>query len=505
MGGSLRTRLVLAIGIPFLLVYGAMSWLLAVRWREDDKVRLELAAIERIAVLAGRIDDRVRLAGLEAVSADGLADLDRQADVSELKPRFVIVDREGRVVHDSAKTFVPGTDLQSLVDDRLKIDVQHALHAVTQGSRGLLLVEGLFANDARWLAYAPIPAFGGAVFAAAPESAVLAGTEAQIRLALGLLGVGLIVLLAIVWWMSSYITRPVSKLATAVTTLGRGDLSARVEGVTTRDEIGALAGAFNTMVDDLGRHVDALEKATAAREKLESELAAARTIQNALLPKSLPTGADFRCAAKNLPARHVAGDFYDAFEDRGAIVLVVADVSGKGLASALYMAVAKTMLQRALLASPSLTAAVSDANDALERESIGSMYLTAFVARFDPSTGRLQWLNAGHPEPWRLGTGAPTPLGASTGGPVGMFPRRKFEERETVLAAGERLVVFTDGVPEAQDAGGEFYGDERLAALLASSPPENAEATCARLADTIWKFQAGELADDLTVMVLERA
>ena len=87
-----------------------------------------------------------------------------------------------------------------------------------------------------------------------------------------------------------------------------------------------------------------------------------------------------------------------------------------------------------------------------------------------------------------------------------MFPRRKFEERETMLAAGERFVVFTDGVPEAQDAGGEFYGDERLAALLAAAPaPEGAEATCGRVADAIWKFQEGELADDLTVMVLERA
>jgi sigma-B regulation protein RsbU (phosphoserine phosphatase) len=501
----LRLRLVLAIGLPLLAVYGTMTWLLAVRWHREAVAQLEAAAIQRVAALAGRLDDRARLGGPAAVSAGGLADLDREVARAGRDARFLLVDSSGRILHDSAAQAPVGGGFADTAPEDRRAEVEAAVRDALGGRRNVLRVQGVVSPGIRWAAYAPVPALGGAVFATVPESKVLEGTRVQIRLALGLLGIGLVVLLGIVWAMSAHVTRPLARLARAVDTLGHGDLTTRVEGVATRDEIGALAKAFDRMVGDLREHVAALERATAARERMEGELLAARGIQTAMLPKTLPRGPGFDLAARNAPARHVAGDFYDAFDDRGAVVLVVADVSGKGLPSALYMAVSKAVLRRALAVAPSLAAAVKETNDALEREGIGAMYLTAFVGRYEPGSGRLRYVNAGHPAPWRTGRGAPAGIGETTGGPIGMLPGRRFEERETALEEGESLVVFTDGVPEASREDGEFFGDERLAALLGSSPAgESAEAACGRIAAAVDSFQSGNLADDVTVMVLRR-
>jgi len=290
--------------------------------------------------------------------------------------------------------------------------------------------------------------------------------------------------------------------------LGQGNLDAGVTGVESRDELGDLARAFNTMVSDLRGHIEARQREAEARQKVESELLVARKIQNDLLPKRLPTIPGFTLFARNLAARHVAGDFYDTFTTPdGRIVFLVADVSGKGLPSAMYMAVSRTVLRRLLVAGAPLAEAIGEASDALEAENVGSMYLTLFAATMDPATGAFRYVNAGHPPPWRVDvSGDATAVGAATGAPVGLFSGTRYEEGEDRLAPGDRLVVFSDGVPEARRPDGEFYGDERLAALLAAGPrSESAEDMGARVLAAIESFQAGELADDVTVLVVGRA
>jgi sigma-B regulation protein RsbU (phosphoserine phosphatase) len=277
--------------------------------------------------------------------------------------------------------------------------------------------------------------------------------------------------------------------------------------VESRDEIGELARAFDKMVADLKHHVTALQRETAAREVVLSELRVAREIQTALLPKRLPAGAEFELQARNLAARHVAGDFYDAFQVAGdRVVFLVADVSGKGLPSALFMAVSRIVLRRALVESASPAAAVREVNESLVSESVGSMYLTLFVGFYEPATGKIRYVNAGHPLPWRVSaSGKPSPFGEVTGGLVGLLPGMKFEEREEQLQQGDRLVVFTDGVPEARRGEEEFYGDERIAALLGDGPAEEAAGPlCDRIIAAVDAFQNGNLADDVTVLTLVR-
>jgi sigma-B regulation protein RsbU (phosphoserine phosphatase) len=279
-----------------------------------------------------------------------------------------------------------------------------------------------------------------------------------------------------------------------------------VTGVTSSDEIGELAGAFNRMVGDLKQHVDALTHETAAREAVESEMRVGREIQSSLLPGQFPGDDRFELHATNLPARHVAGDFYDWFWlDDGKLVFLIADVSGKGVPAALFMAVARTVLRQVCDGAKSLAQAIDRANDALEETGVASMYVTLFIALFEPATGELRYVRAGHPAGYVVAArGAVEGFGDLSGRPVGLLPGAGYDEGRGRLAPGECLLLFTDGVPEAEGEDGEFFGDERLQRMLQELGGESAEAVCQAVAQRIAAFEGGTPHDDVTLLALRR-
>jgi sigma-B regulation protein RsbU (phosphoserine phosphatase) len=504
---SIRWRLVLAIGVPLLVVYAAIVALLVGELRARNLVRLEATVEDRVLTLAGWVEDRIETAEGAGDPVRALAGFsDRVAGLRDASSVFLVADREGRIVHDSEGNALVGTTLQEIVEGSGRADVATLFRDASSGGSGIARLPGIRSPEVRWFGYASVPSIGGVVIVTVPESVVTAFSRSQLRYGIALLSAGLVLILIVVLAMGTRIVRPFSRLAEGVRELGTGDLDAKVEGVDRSDELGDLARSFNRMVVDLKHHVAALQQETAAREAIEGELRVGRKIQQALLPKRLPSGPGFDLATKYDPARHVAGDFYDAFPKAGGFVFVVADVSGKGLPSALFMAASKTVLQRALSITPSLAEAVAATSDALEKEEVGSMYLTAFVGHYEPETGRLRYVNAGHPPPLvRTASGAVAPLGEPTGGPVGLLPGRKFEERETVLERGSALLAFTDGAPEARRSDGEFYGDERLRAFAAGPACGGTAAEIAEaLSREIVEFQGETLADDLTVLVLRR-
>lgn len=386
-------------------------------------------------------------------------------------------------------------------------DLEALGRRIEAGETGIARAPGLLSPEPRWFAYAPVRSLGGYLIASIPESVILAFSRRQIFLSFALLSAGLLALLGIIVVMSTRITAPLSRLALAVTDLGKGNLKTRVTDVPEGDEIGNLAASFNRMVADLDRHVEALQRETAAREKVEGELRVARGIQTALLPRRLPAGDRFEISAVNLAARHVAGDFYDAFlRNPDTLVFLVADVSGKGLPAALFMAVSRTVLRRLLQGDAPLAQVLAQANEALEGENVGGMYVTLFVGIYDISSGSLRYANAAHPVPHRIdAAGKVTDLGEVTGTMVGLLPARAYEEKVERLAVGDRIVIVTDGVPEAKDAGEEFFGDERLRAVLEAGPSgETAEALRRRVIAAVESYQGENLADDVTVMTLRR-
>src|SRR5436305_2808609 len=242
---------------------------------------------------------------------------------------------------------------------------------------------------------------------------------------------------------------------------------------------------------------------------LQGELATARKIQASILPAAPPPLAGLDLAVRYVPAAEVAGDFYDFLPvDDRRLTLLVADVSGHGVPAALIASMVKVAAaaQAEQAASP---ARVLTGMGRIFHGKLRNQFITAACLGVDLATGRLLAASAGHPPPllWRAATGQVEEL--PPGGPVlGRLARVEYRETAAPLAAGDRVLLFTDGIPEARDPAGEPFGDERLRDLLAAHAGLAAEplaaALLARIVAWTGRGGAGEegFEDDLTVVVL---
>lgn len=242
-----------------------------------------------------------------------------------------------------------------------------------------------------------------------------------------------------------------------------------------------------------------------AHEKVVQELAMAAEIQASFLPESLPALAGWQLAATLRPARQTSGDYYDVIElPGGRLGLVIADVADKGTGAALYMALSRTLLRTYALEYPERPEkALYAANKRLLLDSRSSMFVTVFYGILDPADGTLRYVNAGHNPPLLLhGPGAPLML-RNTGIPLGVMHGAAWATEAVTLAPGGRLVLYTDGVSEAQDAQGEPFDMARL--VDAAREGDGAQAAQAAILSAVARF-VGDAPqhDDITLLVVTR-
>ena len=251
------------------------------------------------------------------------------------------------------------------------------------------------------------------------------------------------------------------------------------------------------------------EREAAAR--VAGELAAARRIQQSLLPDPREAFAGetrFAVAARLEPARVVGGDLYDFFRlDADRIFALIGDVSGKGMPGSLFMAVSKALCKStALRAGGDLAGAVRQANREISRDNREAMFVTAFVVILDARTGGLAYLSAGHDAPYLLGGPADglRRLRDSGGPPLGVIDEFPYEAASARIEAGVSLCLVTDGVTEARSRDGALYGRARLETLLAAIPPGRGPGEIAdAVLDDVRRFGGGaEAADDVAVVVV---
>jgi PAS domain S-box-containing protein len=243
------------------------------------------------------------------------------------------------------------------------------------------------------------------------------------------------------------------------------------------------------------------------RQRIEQELHVARVIQQTLLPKSVPELEGYQIAAYYQPAREVGGDFYDFFElGDGHLGLVVGDASGKGMPAALVMAstrsVLRTVAQRGGVAPEEMLA---EANEILYPDNPPNMFVTCFYGILEPESGRLIYANAGHDLPYvRHGDGDAVKLRAR-GMPLGLMPGMSYEQKETILQAGETALLYSDGLVEAHDPRGEMFGFSRLRTLIAEHGEEGSLGNL--LLEELYSFtgEGWEQEDDITLLTLRRS
>lgn len=254
--------------------------------------------------------------------------------------------------------------------------------------------------------------------------------------------------------------------------------------------------------------------------RIEQELAVARRIQQSFLPRTLPALPGWELAAYSRGAQAVGGDFYDCITlADGRIGLVVADVCGKGVTAALFVALTRSLLRAAsqapwifqgdmaLDAESVLTGALWLVNDYICREhGESNMFITLFYAVLDPASGTLAYVNAGHNPPLLVAPGGATISETDAGTlPVGIMPAQTYEVQRAFIAPGERLVAFSDGITEAMDVAGEPFNDARLHAALRANPALPSAALVETIIAEVDAYATGApQADDITLLIVTR-
>lgn len=321
-------------------------------------------------------------------------------------------------------------------------------------------------------------------------------------------------LLLLLGGLNVYLRRAFAPLDEAIgvlDALSRGDTSVAVRGGGKPDEIGRIAEAVNVFRE----HAIQVQRAERQREKyrrrqnqlaaLRQELDIAHNMQQSILPTVFPREAAYQIHATMLPAREVGGDFYDFFQVRpGEVGLVVADVSGKGIPAALFMAVSRTVLKATAVTGLGPGDCLVAVNDLLAEENPAEMFVTLFYGILDTRTGRLAYANGGHNPPFvRRADGRVEALAGTDGLALGIVDQMPYDETAVDLAPGDTLLLYTDGVTEALDTGSAEYTAERLAAAVAAFPDGGVEDLVGHVLQDVAAFVGpAEQADDLTMLAV---
>jgi sigma-B regulation protein RsbU (phosphoserine phosphatase) len=327
---------------------------------------------------------------------------------------------------------------------------------------------------------------------------------------LALIAIFLMVEIASLWTgikLTRSITGAVHELYEGTQHVQRGDFTYRIP-VQGNDQIADLSQSFNTMTQNLGRLIIVAKE----KERLESELAIAREVQNQLFPKNPPLALSLELRGVCNPARSVSGDYYDFIAlPNHALAFAIGDVAGKGISAALLMATIQSTMRTQLSYTNgdgprhrSASSLVGTLNRQLYATTSPEKYATFFFALYDEGTHAITYTNAGHLAPMLL-HGSEIRMLDSTGTVVGAFPVAKYGEETVTLEAGDVLLTYTDGIVEPENVYGEMFGEYRLKDLLVKYAHTDSTELIARTMEAVVEWTgAGELQDDITMVVARR-
>jgi serine phosphatase RsbU (regulator of sigma subunit) len=245
------------------------------------------------------------------------------------------------------------------------------------------------------------------------------------------------------------------------------------------------------------------------RQRLAEELEIGRQIQLGLLPERCPLVPGWEFAAAYRAARQVGGDFYDWIQlpdEPQRLSMVIADVTGKGIPSALFMACSRAVIRSESVAGRDPALTLREANRILVQDMHSRLFLSVFYATLDTRSGRVIYARGGHDRPlWLRGDSGESHWLTANGRLLGAFEDVALEEQELALAPGDLLVFYTDGVTEARDCSGKLFGRERLKALVEASAAAGAQQLQEAIVEAVDAF-AGDTpqSDDLTLLVVKR-
>jgi sigma-B regulation protein RsbU (phosphoserine phosphatase) len=444
-----------------------------------------------------------------------------------------VIDDNGQVLFSPAQEGVFKAELSEQATDLRSLENKAFAEFVTGALRErapltLLEIDG----KAYYLTGAPLETLGWTVLSVVekeiteqPTKALLAQFEAINKESLAeyekgsanstrtvLVLTGVIVLLALTGALvlAAKVVRPLERMTRKIQTLGGDNLQFTMEdSFRTKDEIEILAENFAALSGKTVRYLQEVERVTAEKERIGTELALATRIQADMLPNifpPFPERSEFDIYASMDPAKEVGGDFYDFFlVDEDHLCMVIADVSGKGVPAALFMMASKIILASQAKQGKSPAQILTDSNASICSNNREQMFVTVWLGILEISTGRLTAANAGHEFPAiRRPDGSFELYRDKHGLVIGGMDGIRYKEYELQMEPGAKLFLYTDGVPEATNAEMELYGTDRMIDALNEDPMAAPEQILQNVRTAVDAFvQEAEQFDDLTMLCIE--
>lgn len=421
---------------------------------------------------------------------------------------FIIAAGDGTIVYDRRPERILITKLADLARASDNAELERALPGILGGKAGVVDVPGWDDPERKWLFHAPITSTGWTFIAIRPEREALAGIHRRMVIAASALAGTLVIIIGCIAFVSARMARPLSSLTDQVGEIAGGNLDARVTNVTSRDELGRLANAFNAMAGRLREHVERLAEERASRERVERDLSIARDIQQGLLPDKAPALKGYDVSGWSRPADETGGDYYDwqPLPD-GSIAISLADVTGHGIGPALVTAVCRAYARASFPQEVDIGKVLNRINVLLCEDLQAERFVTFVVAVVNPLLHVIRLLSAGHGPLFYYSAAEDNVLQFNAHHmPMGLMsdimhgPPSEFR-----VAVGDALVLVTDGFLEWPNDSGEQFGEERLAETIRASHGLSSACMIERMVADVERFAGGsKQLDDLTAVVLKR-
>ncbi len=505
--GRLAILICLVVGV-FIGVAGTVSIKQSIK--QIEKTARE-NAFSKLDLIATKIQDVVMMEydGAENVSINDIQDVVNEIRPYESAYNIILDNLGGCVAHtepEKIKSFEK-IRIPERITDTVILGIGKEM---MEGKRGSRIIYN--DNIKSMVFYTAIPDTHLSVAMVCPLTDVFGGlNELGVKLTIILL-LDMLLIFILVYHVIKKQTKPLRQFSESAVKIAHGDFNAELPAIKTKDEMMILKESFDYMQKSLTEYIEKLTETTSAKERIESELNIAREIQMSMIPKIFPPYPDrndIDIYAYMNPAKEVGGDLYDFFIDDNKIYFAVGDVSGKGVPASLFMAVTRSIFRSVAtsLVDPAkiitaMNKSIADGNDA-------NMFVTLFVGVYDFSTDKFTFSNAGHNPPVLLspdGTATFLDMKPCSGIPVGLFPEFSYKSCTIHLDRNSRLVLYSDGLTEAENESKALYSDERLLSLMNMTGMSymNVRSIINVILKDVEKHAAGApQSDDLTIMALE--
>jgi len=460
-----------------------------VAWTKPYMGEISLALVTTAG--AGIFDDAGRLIGVSNIDWEVDQMTNEFLSIKPTENSFVVMcSPEHSLIISSAFAAQDEKEILNSIHEEL-----HSGSFTLNGIKYLSFSRNL---DNGWLLSVPIP-----------EKEIFAEVESQnARFSLIIVSSAFLMLCLVYLIISRLVNAPIAQLTSDVARLALGNLDSEIK-ITSKDELGLLGQTFNKMKTDLKNSIEAFAKEHIEKERLSTEINIASEIQARMLPHVFPPFPDrteFDIYALMLPAKEVGGDFYDFFLiDNDTLAVVIADVSGKGVPSALLMAITKTLIKNYASAGHGPEEVFNTVNNILCENNDSMMFVTAFLGYYNIANGRFVYVNAGHNPPLiKKGECCFEYIKTIPRFVLGVMKNIEYYEEEISLEPGDSLYLYTDGVTEAMNTMREFFTEQGLLEALNKNRDYEPRELLGAVKMQMDSFAGeAEQADDITMLALQ--